>query len=275
MIGRIVSHYKILEKMGREGIGVIYKAEDMEHDRVVALKFLPPDLTRDAKTRSQFVREATAIAELDHPNVCKIFEIDETPDGRMFVAMACFEGETLQERIARGVLSPLEAADTAIAIARGLERAHAEGIVHRDVRPANVFITRDGVVKVVDFSLARWPGETDFAGAAVVPGTMPYLSPEQVRGADLDRRTDIWGLGAVLYEMLTGRAPFGGGYEQAVKEAILDEAPEPVERVREGVPGVLARITAKALAKEPGDRYQSAGEMLAELESARRELDRN
>lgn len=275
MIGRIVSHYRILEKMGREGIGVIYKAEDMEHKRVVALKFLPPDLTRDAKTRSQFLGEATAIAELDHPNVCKIFDIDETPDGRLFVAMACFEGETLQERIARGVLSPLEAADTAIAIARGLERAHAEGIVHRDVRPANVFITRDGVVKVVDFSLACWPGETDFAGAAVVPGTMPYLSPEQVRGAGLDRRTDVWGLGAVLYEMLTGRAPFGGEYEQAVKQAILNDAPEPAERVRESVPGVLARIAAKALAKDPGDRYQSASEMLAELEAARRELDRN
>jgi serine/threonine protein kinase len=275
MIGRIVSHYRILEKMGREGIGVIYKAEDMEHKRVVALKFLPPDLTRDAKTRSQFLGEATAIAEMDHPNVCKIFEIDETPDGRLFVAMACFEGETLQERIARGVLSPLEAADTAIAIARGLERAHAEGIVHRDVRPANVFITRDGVVKVVDFSLACWPGETDFAGAAVVPGTMPYLSPEQVRGAGLDRRTDVWGLGAVLYEMLTGRAPFGGEYEQAVKQAILNDAPEPAERVRESVPGVLARIAAKALAKDPGERYQSASEMLAELEAARRELDRN
>jgi serine/threonine protein kinase len=275
MIGRIVSHYRILEKMGREGIGVIYKAEDMEHKRVVALKFLPPDLTRDAKTRSQFLGEATAIAEMDHPNVCKIFEIDETPDGRLFVAMACFEGETLQERIALGALSPLEAADTAIAIARGLERAHAEGIVHRDVRPANVFITRDGVVKVVDFSLACWPGETDFAGAAVVPGTMPYLSPEQVRGAGLDRRTDVWGLGAVLYEMLTGRAPFGGEYEQAVKQAILNDAPEPAERVRESVPGVLARIAAKALAKDPGDRYQSASEMLAELEAARRELDRN
>ena len=275
MIGRIVSHYRILEKMGREGIGVIYKAEDMEHKRVVALKFLPPDLTRDAKTRSQFVREATAIAELDHPNVCKIFDIDETPDGRLFVAMACFEGETLQEWIARGVLSPLEAADTAIAIARGLERAHAEGIVHRDVRPANVFITRDGVVKVVDFSLACWPGETDFAGAAVVPGTMPYLSPEQVQGANLDRRTDVWGLGAVLYEMLTGRAPFGGEYGQAVKQAILNDAPESAERVRESVPAVLARITVKALAKDPGDRYQSASEMLAELEAARRGLDRN
>ncbi len=272
MIGRIVSHYKILEKMGREGIGVIYKAEDMEHERVVALKFLPPDVTRDAKIRSEFVREATAIAELDHPNVCKIFEIDETADGRLFVAMACYDGETLQERIAREDLSPLEATETAIAIARGLERAHAKGIVHRDLRPANVFITRDGVVKVVDFSLARWPGETDFAGVAIVPGTMPYLSPEQVRGARLDGRTDVWGLGAVLYEMLTGRAPFGGEYEQAVKEAILDEAPEPVERVREGVPGALARITARALAKEPGDRYQSAGEMLAELEAARREL---
>jgi serine/threonine protein kinase/tetratricopeptide (TPR) repeat protein len=273
MIGKTVSHYTILEKLGEGGMGVVYKAEDTRLKRTVALKFLPPELTRDTRAKARFVQEAQAASALDHPNICTIHEIDETREGQMFIAMACYEGESLKAKIERGRLGLDEALDVAIQIGRGLTRAHEKGIVHRDIKPGNVLVTRDGLVKIVDFGLAKLSGATKLTRTGATPGTVSYMSPERLRGEGVDQRSDIWALGVVLYEMTTGETPFRGEYEQAMSYSIMNEKPKPVRELRPEVPADLERIIEKALAKDARERYQTGAEVVGALQSVKRRLE--
>jgi len=272
MIGKTISHYRILEKLGEGGMGVVYKAEDTKLKRTVALKFLPPELTRDAEAKARFIQEAQAASALDHANICGIHEIDETAEGQLFISMTLCEGETLGERIKRGPLSMEEALRIATQIARGLAKAHAQGIVHRDIKPANVIITGDGVAKILDFGLAKLAGQVRLTRAASTLGTVAYMSPEQAGGKDVDERSDIWSLGVVLFEMLTGRLPFRGEYEQAMVYSILHEAPVSLAALRPDAPEKLVHVAGKALAKNPEARYRDVRETIADLEALEREL---
>lgn len=258
MIGKTISHYRILQKIGGGGMGVVYKAEDTKLRRTVALKFLAPELTRDEDAKKRFVHEAQAASALDHPNICSIFDIDETPEGQLFIAMACYEGESLKDRIARRNVEVREAFEIAYSVAQGLARAHASGIIHRDIKPGNVMITTDGFVKIVDFGLAKLIGRSRITGSGATLGTVAYMSPEQARSDDSDARADIWALGVVLYEMLTGRLPFRGEIDQAVVYSILSEDPVPVQELRRDTPEACAAVVAKCLQKDPEQRYQSA-----------------
>ncbi|MFH1942504.1 MAG: protein kinase [bacterium] len=273
MIGKIISHYKIIEKLGEGGMGVVYKAEDTKLKRTVALKFLPPELTRDEKAKKRFIHEAQAASALDHPNVCTIYEIDETNDGQTFIAMACYEGEILKDKIQRGPLKVEEAIDIATQIAHGLEKAHNKGIVHRDIKLANILKTEDEVVKIIDFGLAKLAGRTKLTKTGTTLGTATYMSPEQTRGEKVDHRSDIWSLGVVLYEMITGQLPFKGDYEQAVVYSIVNEEPEPLTGLRTGVPMELERIASKALKKNIDERYQNVGDMLVDLKGLKKDLE--
>jgi len=273
MIGTTVSHYRIVEKLGGGGMGVVYKATDLRLNRSVALKFLAAELTRDRDANQRFRQEAQSASALDHPNICTIHEIDETPSGELFLTMAYYEGETLKDRIARGPLTPAGALDVAIQVAQGLARAHQSGIVHRDIKPANLIVTAEGVVKIVDFGLAKLTTQADITRTGMVLGTVAYMSPEQTRGDALDARTDVWSLGVVLYELLTGRRPFGGKDDVAVISAILTTPLEPIGKVRQDVPAHLQQVIARALARDPAARYPSATEMLAELTACRMETE--
>ena len=268
MTGKTISHYRILEKLGGGGMGVVYKAEDTKLKRTVALKFLPPDLTRDEEAKERFVNEAQTASSLDHPNICTIYEIDETEDGRMFIAMACYEGETLKQQVASGKLQVTDVIDVAIQIAQGLGRAHEAGITHRDIKPANIMITTRGEVKIVDFGLAKLAGQPRLTKTGMTVGTVAYMSPEQVQGIDADHRSDIWSFGVMLYEMVTGQLPFKGQSEQAVVYSILNKEAEPIISTASGrtdVPMKLERLVSKAMAKRPDERYQRVDEMLADL----------
>ena len=263
--------YHIIEELGRGGMGVVYKAEDTRLKRTVALKFLPPDLTRDPGTRQRFIHEAQAASSLDHPNICRIHEIEETSDHHIFISMSCYDGETLKERIVRGPLEVEEALRLAIQICEGLAKAHEKDIVHRDIKPGNIFVTRDGDAKLLDFGLAKLAGQTRLTRTGTTVGTIAYMSPEQAQGRSVDHRTDIWSTGVVLYELLTGAQPFKGEYEQAIIYSILNDEPQPVTSLREGIPAGLERIVEKALAKDPDERYQSIDEMLGDLIEIRRD----
>ena len=273
MLGKTISHYRIIEKLGEGGMGVVYKAEDTKLRRPVALKFLPPELTRDAKAKERFVHEAQAASALDHPNICTIHEIDETNEGQTFIAMACYEGESLKTKIERGPLKLNEVLDIAVQIAQGLVKAHEQKIIHRDIKPANVLITRDGLVKIVDFGLAKLSGRTKLTRAGTTPGTVSYMSPEQLRGGDIDQRSDIWALGVVLYEMVTGEAPFTGDYEQAVNYSIMNEAPRPIRTLCPDAPVEAERLIEKTLSKDPNGRYQKTTELLRALQSLKKRLE--
>ncbi|MCG3157658.1 MAG: Serine/threonine-protein kinase PknD [bacterium] len=266
MIGTRVSHYTILEKLGAGGMGVVYKAEDTRLKRFVALKFLPPDLTRDEEAKERFLNEAQAASTLDHPNICNIHEIGETEDGRLFIVMAYYDGETLKQKLASGRLPLAEALDLAGQIAQGLAEAHAHGIIHRDIKPANIMITSEGVAKILDFGLAKLAGQAHVTRLGATLGTPKYMSPEQARGEAIDQRTDLWSLGAVLYEALAGRPAFNGEYEQSVIYSILNEEPQPLTGLRAELPPALDRILRKALAKHPAERYQHISELLADLQ---------
>jgi serine/threonine protein kinase/Tfp pilus assembly protein PilF len=272
MIGKTVSHYKILEKLGEGGMGVVYKAEDTKLKRTVALKFLPAELTRNEEAKKRFIHEAQTASSLDHPNVCTIYEIDETEEGQTFIAMACYEGDSLKKKIERGPLKLEESADIAMQIANGLTKAHEKGIVHRDIKPANIFITTDGMVKILDFGLAKLTGQTKLTRTGSTMGTIAYMSPEQVRGEEVDQCSDIWSLGVVMYEMLTGTLPFPGDYEQAIVYRILNEEPEPITSVQVKIPVGLERIVEKALVKATEKRYQRADEIAAELQSLKEDI---
>ena len=252
-------------------MGVVYKAQDTRLDRPVALKFLPPDLTRDTEAKQRFVHEAKAASALQHNNICVVHDIDETDDGQMFISMEYLDGETLKKKIERGPLELDEVLHYAIQIARGLVDAHAHGIIHRDIKPANVMVTSQDVAKIVDFGLAKLSGRTMVTKEGSTIGTAAYMSPEQARGEVADQRTDIWALGVVLYEMLTGRHPFAGEYEEAMTYRILNEDPEFVTKLRPEVPTKLEHIIERAIAKDPARRYQGMEELCGDLEAVRGE----
>jgi tetratricopeptide (TPR) repeat protein len=272
MIGKIISHYKILEKLGEGGMGVIYKAEDTKLKRTVALKFLPPDLTRDPQAKERFVHEAQAASALEHPNICNIHEIDETDDGQMFICMACYQGQTVKEKIEQGPLKLEEVLHIAEQVAQGLAKAHGQGIVHRDIKPGNIFLTEDGRVKILDFGLAKLAGQMRITRTSSTLGTVAYMSPEQTRGEEVDQRTDIWSLGVLLYEMLTGQLPFKGEYEQAVVYSILNEMPKPIEELREGVPEAIRALVKRAMEKDSAKRYRNIAELRSDLQAIGRAL---
>ncbi|HVR11514.1 MAG TPA: protein kinase, partial [Thermoanaerobaculia bacterium] len=265
MIGRVISHYRILGPLGGGGMGVVYQAQDLSLERVVALKFLPPELTRDEDSKTRFLQEARAASALDHPNICTIHEVGETDEGQLYLAMACYDGETLKQRLQRGALPIDEALETAQQVARGLVKAHRHGIVHRDIKPANLMITADEIVKILDFGIAKLAGAAGLTRIGSSLGTPGYMSPEQARGEEVDPRTDVWSLGAVLYEMVTGRRPFRGEHDQAVLYALFNLEPEPVAQLRPDAPPELIRIIGRMLAKDPDQRYLTAAEALADL----------
>jgi serine/threonine protein kinase len=272
MIDRTVSHYRILEKHAEGGLGVVYKAEDTKLKRVVALKFLLPELTRDPAAKERFINEARAAASLDHPNVCAVYEIGETEDGRLYIAMAFYEGESLEAKIRKGPLGLGETLGIATQVAGGLAKAHSKGIIHRDIKPGNIMVTSDGTAKIVDFGLALLAGQVGLTGTGASVGTAAYMSPEQARGEQIDLRADIWALGVVIYEMLTGRLPFRGEYEPALIYCILHDPPKPMSAPRGVVPRGLKRIVMKAMEKSPDARYRTAEEMLAALQSYARTI---
>jgi len=260
MIGQTVSHYRIIEKLGEGGMGVVYKAEDTTLQRTVALKFLPPELTRDAEAKQRFLHEARAAARLDHPNICTVYEVGES-DGQLFLAMACYEGMTLREKLKAGPLPWAEAAALAMQAAAGLSEAHLHGIVHRDIKPANLFLTSKGQLKLLDFGLAKLTGASVLTKSGSTMGTAAYMSPEQVAGRAAEAQSDLWSLGVVLYEMVSGRTPFAGDYAQAVMYGILNEAPVPLEKLGIAAPAALQEILTKCLTKRPEERYASAEEL--------------
>ena len=265
MIGQIVSHYQILEKLGEGGMGVVYKARDVKLDRLVALKFLPPQISGDEEEKKRFIHEAKAASALDHPNICSVHEIGETPEGQLFIVMGYYEGKTLKEKIKAGPLPVNEAVAIAIQMAEGLKKAQSKGIVHRDLKPANVMLTDEGSVKIVDFGLAKLKGLTRLTKSGTTLGTVAYMSPEQAMGREVDARTDIWSLGVIIYEMLTGRLPFKGEYDQAILYAVINEEPELISKIRSDIPHELRSIVHKALAKKPESRYQAATDILKGL----------
>ena len=252
-------------------MGVVYKARDTKLDRTVALKFLPerPAVTGDERAR--FVREAQTAAGIDHPNVCTIFEVGETPEGRLYIAMALYDGETLQEKVARGPMPIDQVLDIARQAAEGLHAAHEKGLVHRDVKCSNIMVTAKGQVKIMDFGLAAGTGLPRLTQSGTALGTVHCMSPEQARGEKTDQRTDIWALGVVMYEMITGRLPFKSEYPEALVYAILHETPDPPTAVRSDVPLDLERIVTKAMAKNADERYQRVEDLLVDLRTLRRQ----
>jgi hypothetical protein len=264
MVGRAIAHYVIKEHIGGGGMGVVYKAEDSKLERTVALKFLPPELTRDPVAKARFLQEARAASALEHPNICTIHEVDETEDGQLYLAMPAYDGETLKRKVEHGPLPLEEAIDFAIQVAQGLAKAHRQGIVHRDIKPANLIVTGDGIVKILDFGLAKLAGAAGLTRAGFCLGTPSYMSPEQARG-DVDQRTDLWSLGVVLYEMVTGRPPFRADTDQGIIYSLLTEEPEPLRKLRLEAPAELERIVRKMLAKDPADRYPNLDAVIPEL----------
>ena len=266
MIGETVSHYRITEKLGGGGMGVVYRAEDTRLHRTVALKFLSPELTRDERAKHRFLAEAQAASRLDHPNICTIHEIEETEDGQLFLVLSCYEGETVRERLERGPMPVDEAVGLAIHVARGLEAAHAKGIVHRDIKPGNIFLTNDDRAKILDFGLAKLSGQTRITRIGSTVGTVAYMSPEQAHGGDVEASTDIWSLGVVLYEALTGGLPFSGERPESVLYSVVHEEPEPLGALRHDAPPELEAIIDRCLRKKPGERFASASELISALE---------
>ena len=272
MIGQTISHYKVTAKLGAGGMGVVYKAQDTKLERTVALKFLAAHALEDPEYKARFVREAKAAARLDHQNVCPVYEIDEV-DGETFIAMAFLEGQTLKNKIAERPLKLDEVLDVAVQTAQGLQVAHGKEIVHRDIKPANLMLTAEGQVKIMDFGLAQLAEQSRLTKTAMILGTPAYMSPEQARREPTDRRTDIWSLGVVIYEMVTGRLPFEGEREDAVAYSVVHQEPEPITALRVGVPVDLDRIVAKAMAKDRDERYQHVDEMIVDLRALRKQIE--
>jgi len=274
MIGQSISHYRIEEKLGEGGMGIVYKAHDTKLDRTVALKFLPQHMLGNDEEKARFYREARATAALNHPNITTIYEIDETGDAssgvQTYIAMEYVDGQTVKDKVVTSPMKLKEAIDNAIQIAEGLQAAHEKGIIHRDIKSANIMITANGRVKIMDFGLAKLSGgSVQLTKLGSTLGTVAYMSPEQAQGEKLDHRSDLWSLGVVLYEMITGQLPFKGEFEQVVVYSLINEDPEPVTALRSGVPMELERIVFKALSKDPSMRYQHADDLIADLKALR------
>jgi len=270
MIGRTVSHYKILEKLGEGGMGVVYKAQDTKLKRIVALKFLPQELLCDSESKARFIHEAQAASALNHPNITTIYEIDEV-NQKCFISMEYIDGISLKELIYKRTLAIDEILAIALKIAEGLKAAHKKEIVHRDVKSDNVMVTDEGEVKIMDFGLAKLKGVTKLTKTGTTLGTIQYMSPEQAQGMEVDQRSDIFSFGVILYEMVTGQFPFQGEHEAAIIYSIVNETPEPLARYKANVPERLQRIVDKALKKDRSTRYQSAAEVIADLKELQKE----
>jgi serine/threonine protein kinase/tetratricopeptide (TPR) repeat protein len=258
--------YTIIEELGRGGMGVVYKAEDTKLKRSVALKFLPQELTHISEVKERFIREAQAAAALHHPHICTVYEFDEAEE-TTFISMAYIEGQSLRKKIESGPLELEKTLRIATQVAEGLQEAHKKGVVHRDIKSANIMVDERGQAKIMDFGLARMTGTTLLTQEGTAMGTIAYMSPEQARGEKIDHRTDIWSLGVVLYEMLTGQLPFKGDHEQAVIFSILKEKPEPITSIKADIPESIEQVVNKAFEKSPDKRYQSVDELLDDLKS--------
>jgi serine/threonine protein kinase/Tfp pilus assembly protein PilF len=272
MIGKTISHYRILEKLGEGGMGVVYKAQDTKLDRIVALKFLPKHLLCDEEAKTRFAHEAKAASALNHTNITTIYEIDEV-EGECFICMEYVEGKSIKELIKEKTLSIEEILKIAIQVAEGLNVAHKKGIVHRDIKSDNIMLTDEGLVKIMDFGLAKLKGVSKLTKTGTTLGTMQYMSPEQAQGMEVDQRSDIFSFGVVLYEMITSQLPFKGEHEAAIIYSILNETPEPLARYKANIPEGLQRIVDKALAKNRDERYQHVDDLRADLLKIRREFE--
>jgi len=272
MIGKTISHYRILDKLGEGGMGVVYKAQDTKLDRLVALKFLPGHLTSDTVEKERFIHEAKSASSLNHPNITTIHEIDEF-EGQMFIVMEYCDGKTLKEVIEKEAPSIKKVLGIAIQVCEGLAMAHKKDIVHRDIKSDNIMVTKEGQAKITDFGLAKLKGAKKLTQTRSTLGTAAYMSPEQAQGEEVDQRSDIFSFGVVLYEIITGQLPFKGEHQAAIIYSILNETPEPLARYKASVPGELQRVVDKALVKNPDERYQHVDDMLADLRKLKRAFE--
>lgn len=263
----VASRYEVIDHIGSGGMGDVYKAKDTKLKRTVALKFLSKDLTRDQEAKKRFIYEAQAASALEHQNICSIYEVDETDDGQMYISMSYCKGESLKDKIDKGPLSIKDSINIVCQISEGLRIAHESGIVHRDIKPANIIVSDNNDVKIVDFGLAKLSGSKNLTKEGNIVGTVSYMSPEQTRGEKIDNRTDIWSLGVVLYEMITGQPPFKGEYDQAIVYSILNEDQKPPSAVKENIPSWLEDIIVKMLKKNPEERYQHIADIINDLKN--------